>query len=673
MCYGLLCASEKTRGALGHLHMPDISYIRRNQRIAAQPAELPAEIMGTSRHRRWRRKIGPVSRWLPAFARFSTVLLLIALGLFVALRVAAPYLISTGFVRSGIEDALSKWTGYHAEIKGTPVLEFWPTPRITLNQVTIRQPRESGDKLLGSIESLSADFSLIDALRGRTSFHEFNLLRPNLALTRDENGLIDWSYAGLLARAISGVRYENGAEVLDPDLDAEIGAVTVEDGALVVTDIRTGNIYHFDSVTADIAWPRLSGAISAVVIARINGEDLKVDYASRQPLLAFAGKNAETRTSITSNLLTAHFQGIASIASISALSGNINATIPDVPSLLTWSGKSIPGIGTLKSASLESDIMSSGSGLRFNNLSLSLNDASATGVMDLFTQPGKRPKIGGTLAFDEMNLKPFLDAFALRLAAGEAKEISTGMSEPLQLLDVDVRLSARRAQMGLFELSDVGASMIVGGGEAKFDIGDSQFEGGEMTAHLEATKRNFDGGGKLQLSIRDADFAALAERLHLKGPLPLATGSLDLDLQSSKAIWTAGLGDVTGKLRFWTREGTIPGIDAGALRTQAAEKPFFPLSAAASGAFSFDRLNLQANFANGSAEIHDAHITGATQTLTLSGVITYQSNGLALSGSLEATDPAKAAELPPLPFFVGGSWPNPVISPVPLLNAPAKP
>lgn len=673
MCYGLLCASEKTRGALGHLHMPDISYIRRNQRIAAQPAELPAEIMGTSRHRRWRRKIGPVSRWLPAFARFSTVLLLIALGLFVALRVAAPYLISTGFVRSGIEDALSKWTGYHAEIKGTPVLEFWPTPRITLNQVTIRQPRESGDKLLGSIESLSADFSLIDALRGRTSFHEFNLLRPNLALTRDENGLIDWSYAGLLARAISGVRYENGAEVLDPDLDAEIGAVTVEDGALVVTDIRTGNIYHFDSVTADIAWPRLSGAISAVVIARINGEDLKVDYASRQPLLAFAGKNAETRTSITSNLLTAHFQGIASIASISALSGNINATIPDVPSLLTWSGKSIPGIGTLKSASLESDIMSSGSGLRFNNLSLSLNDASATGVMDLFTQPGKRPKIGGTLAFDEMNLKPFLDAFALRLAAGEAKEISTGMSEPLQLLDVDVRLSARRAQMGLFELSDVGASMIVAGGEAKFDIGDSQFEGGEMTAHLEATKRDFDGGGKLQLSIRDADFTALAERLHLKGPLPLATGSLDLDLQSSKAIWTAGLGDVTGKLRFWTREGTIPGIDAGALRTQAAEKPFFPLSAAASGAFSFDRLNLQANFANGSAEIHDAHITGATQTLTLSGVITYQSNGLALSGSLEATDPAKAAELPPLPFFVGGSWPNPVISPVPLLNAPAKP
>ncbi|PCK79635.1 AsmA family protein [Rhizobium sophoriradicis] len=626
--------------------------------------------MGTSRHRRWRRKIGPVSRWLPTFARVSTVLLLIALGLFVALRVAAPYLITTGFVRSGIEDALSKWTGYQAEIKGDPVLEFWPTPRIILNEVTIRQPRESGDKLLGSIESLSADFSLIDALRGRTSFHEFHLVRPNLALTRDEKGLIDWSYAGLLARAINGVRYENGAEVLDPALDAEIGAVTVEDGTLAVTDIMSAKTYRFDSITADIAWPRLSGAISAVVIARIDGEDLKVDFASRQPLLAFAGKSAEMRTSLTSNLLTARFQGIASIASLSALSGNIAASIPDVPALLTWSGRSIPGIGTLKSASLESDIVSSGSGLRFNDLSLSLNEASATGVMDFLTQPGKRPKIGGTLAFDQMNLKPFLDAFALRLAAGEAEEIS-GMREPLQLLDIDVRLSARRAQMGLFELSDVGASMIVTGGEAKFDIGDSAFEGGEMTAHLEATQRDFDGGGKLRLSIRDADFAALAERLQLKGPLPLATGSLDLDLQSPKAIWTTGLADVTGRLHFWTKEGTLPGIDAAALRSQAAEKQFFPLSAAAGGAFAFGRLDLQADFANGSAEIHDAHITGPAQTLTLSGVITYQSNGLALSGSLEATDPAKAAELPLLPFFIGGSWPNPVISPVPLFgNSP---
>ncbi|GAA3060912.1 AsmA family protein [Rhizobium viscosum] len=629
--------------------------------------------MGTSRQGRWRKRIGPVSRWLPAFARVSTIILLIGLAFFLALRIAAPYLISTGFVRSGIEDALSKWTGYHAEIKGNPVLEFWPTPRITLNDVTIRQPRGSGDKLLGRIESLSADFSLIDALRGRTRFHEFHLLRPNLSLTRDENGLIDWSYAGLLARAIAGVQDNNGTEILAPKLDADIGAVTVEDGTLTLTDTRTGNIYHFDSVAADIAWPKLSRPISAVLIARFNGQDLKVDFASAAPLLVFAGRNAEMKASIASNLMTARFQGVGSMVSLSSVSGNINASFPDVPALLKWSGRSIPGIESLKSASMTSDVSSVSNGFRFNNVSMTLNDASATGVMDFTVATGKRPKIGGTLAFDQMNLKPFLDAFALRLAAGGLGDmLLPSPLGPLQLLDLDVRLSARQAQMGIFSLAYVGASVIVAGEEAKFDIGESQFEGGEMTAHLEATRRDFDGGGKLQLSIRNADFNALAEKLQLKGPLPHAIGSLDLSLETPKAIWTTGLADVTGKLRFWTAAGSIPGVDVYALRTQAAQKPFFALSSTGNGSFAFSKLDFRADFANGTAEIHDARFAGSDQTLTLSGVITYQSNGLALSGVLEAIDPAKAVDLPRLPFFIGGSWPNPVISPVPLFNAPTK-
>ncbi|MEK1903590.1 MAG: AsmA family protein, partial [Rhizobium sp.] len=88
--------------------------------------------------------------------------------------------------------------------------------------------------------------------------------------------------------------------------------------------------------------------------------------------------------------------------------------------------------------------------------------------------------------------------------------------------------------------------------------------------------------------------------------------------------------------------------------------------------FAFSKLDLQADFANGTAEIHNARFAGSDQLLTLSGVITYESNGLALSGALEAIDPAKAVDLPRLPFFIGGSWPNPVISPVPLFNVPTK-
>ncbi|WP_040673913.1 AsmA family protein [Rhizobium grahamii] len=619
--------------------------------------------MGTSRQPRWWKKIRPVTRWLPSFARLATVTLLVVLSIFVALRVAAPYLISTGLVRSGIEDALSKWAGYRAEIAGKPVIEFWPTPRIILSKISVRQ-KDDRAKLLGTVESLSAEFSVIDAIRGRASFHEFHLLRPNLLLTRESSGVIDWTNEGLLAKAIANAREEGGKEVLDKKLDAAIGAITVEDGTVNVADVASGRTFRFEGVTADVSWRKLSSPITAVLIARTSGQDLKLDFSSRSPLLIFGGKSAEMTASLTSGLLTARFQGVANISHLFDLSGNMALSIPDMPALLTWVDRSLPGIATLRTFSLETDVASVPNGFRFDNVNMSMNGSNARGAMDVAFPPGKRAKLGGTLAFDQMNFRSLFDAFILRLAAGEADGPPDGGL--LQKLDLDLRLSAKQALVEPFTLSDVGASIIVSSNEAKFDIGDSQFEGGELSAHLEAMRGDFDGGGRLQLSIRGADFAGLIERLQLQGPLPLATGSLDMSVKTLMPLWKAGASDVTGRIAFRARSGSLPGFDAEAVREEAARADFFPLNSVSHRAFAFDNFDITADLADGAATIHGARIEGPQQTLILSGVIPYRSNGLALSGTIEATDPTVSPSLPPLPFFVGGAWPEPVISPAPV-------
>jgi AsmA protein len=619
--------------------------------------------MGTSRQPHWRRRIRPISRWLPGIARLATISLIVVLTIFVALRVAGPYLISTGLVRSGIEDALSKWIGYNAEIAGKPVVEFWPTPRITLSDISVRQ-KTGEQKRLGTIESLSAEFSLIDAIRGKANFHEFHLLRPHLLLTRESSGTIDWTNEGLLAKAIAGADEKAGEEVLVKRLDAEIGTITVEDGTLDVADVASGRTYRFDGVTADVSWPRLSNPISAVLIARTNGLDLKLDFASRSPLLIFGGKSAPLKASLTSNLLTARFDGVANIAHFFDMSGVMAVGIPDLPALLTWSGRSLPGIPTLKAFSIASDMASVANGFRFDNVSLGMNGASARGAMDVTFAPGKRPKLGGTLAFDQMNFRSLFDAFALRLAAGEANGPPDGGA--LQKLDLDLRLSAKKGDVDPFALSDVGASVIVSSNEARFDIGDSQFEGGSLTAHLEAMRGDFDGGGKLQVSIRGADFAGLIERLQLKGPLPLATASLDLSVRTALPLWKAGPSDVTGTIGFHAVSGSLPGFDAQAVRAEAAKGAFFALSTVSHRAFAFEKFDMDADLADGTATIGSGRIEGLAETITLSGVIPYKSRGLAMSGTIDATDAARAADFPPLPFFVGGSWPEPVLSTLPV-------
>lgn len=614
-----------------------------------------------------------MGRWLPRVAKTSGAILLSIVIVFAVFRATAPFLISSGLVRSGIEDALSKWSGYKAEIEGTPTLEFWPTPRITLNQVTIREPTKSG-KTLGHVDSLSADFSLLAALGGHARFHEFHFVRPVLYLRRDDSGLIDWTNEGLLSKAINRVETNssNGL-VMSREQDARIGALTIEDGKLELTDDKTGRLFRLDGINADIVWPRLSRPMSAVLLGRLNGQDIKVDFDSTQPLLLFAGKNVDARTTFSSPLMSGTFSGITNISNFAALAGNLDLTIPDMPSFLTWSGERLPGSSTIKNVSLNANIATVNNSLRFNDLTFKVNDAAASGVMDYgYTSTGK-PKVSGTLAFDQMNLNPFLAAFSMRLAADTAIDTIIN-GNPLQRLDIDLRLSSKKAALGPFLFDDIGASLLVAGGTAKFDIGDSGFEGGGLTAHLEVTERDFDGGGKLQISVRNADFAGLVSRMKLAGPLPLANGSLDLSLSTSKPIWAASLGDVSGKLHFSTKAGTFRQFNISAFRVLAAQKTFFRMSDVADTAFDFDSINFDATFANGSAEVHDAKINGRNETVTLSGLVPYRSNALALSGSLEAADPANAGDLPLLPFFIGGTWPDPVISPVStLLQKPTQP
>ena len=611
-----------------------------------------------------------MGHWLPAVARTTGIVVLTVVIVSVVFRATAPFLISSGIVRSGIEDALSRWTGYRAEIEGAPMIDFWPTPRVTLNQVTIRE-RAANGKVLGHVDSLSADFSLLAALRGRADFHEFHFLRPVMYVRRDDTGLIDWTNAGLLGKAIDRVeKSPTGSTVISPSQDAKIGGVTVEDGTVELTDDKSGRLFRLDGVNADISWPRLSKPMGAVLLARLNGQDIKVDFSSEQPLLLFAGKNVAAKTTFSSPLIRGTFTGITNMSDFSALAGNLDLNIPNMPSFLAWSGERLPGSSTLKNLSLNADVSTVADGMRFNNLNFVLNDAAASGVMDYGYSAAGKPKISGTLAFDKMNLNPFLAAFSMRLAADTA--IDTLLNgNPLQRLDLDLRLSAKTAALGPFQFDNIGASLLVAGGKAKFDIGDSGFESGQLTAHLEVTERNFEGGGKLQISIRDADFAALITRLNLQGPLPLANGSLDLSLSTGKPIWAANLGDVAGNLRYWSKAGTFRQFNVSTFRALAAQKNFFPLSDVGDAAFDFQSIDLDASFAKGSVEVQGAKIVGRNETLSLSGVVPFRSNALALSGTLNATDPVNETDLPLLPFFIGGNWPDAIISPVtPLLQKP---
>lgn len=604
-----------------------------------------------------RRKRSGQKRRAERVLQWTLVAVLAVLSAYLVSRLAAPYLVSSSLVRSAMERAVAEWTGHTVRIDGTPEISFFPEPRITLNAVQISKPTADGDKVLAEIERLSASFGLLDAVGGAPEFREFRLVRPHVFVERDAQGRLDWASEGRLSSAVKSVRpREGGHQTLEAAADAEVGSVTVEEGSIAIHDQASRRTFVIDGILADISWPRLSSTLTAYATLRIGGREARLDLSTPQPLLFFGGREASVGLAWSSPILTASFDGRASIAGDDLVSGTLKANIADVKSLAALSGTHLPGIETARTASVSAELLKAGRDLRFDQLDLTVDDAHATGILELSPPERGRRRLSGTLAFDHVDITRLLDAFSQKDGSGEP---------PVRQLDFDLSLSAGEAQLASFTIENIAASLLATRDKIQFDIADGTFASGRLQVRLDGAGPSFAGGGALQLSLADADLSDLGGRLALKGPLPSGRGSLDLALKADRPIWAAGPAAINGTMRFAASAGALRGVDPVALRRLAGEKPFFHLSEARGADLPFDTLVFAAHLSAGSATIDEARLEGPSEGLQLSGIIPYASQALALSAVLSSPSAAGQTPAPPLRFFIGGSWPDPVLSPAP--------
>jgi AsmA protein len=579
---------------------------------------------------------------------------LAGLGLFALFQIVAPFLISSTLVRAGMEEAVAEWTGHDVTIEGSPDIRFWPEPRITLRDITIRKPVDGGKRVLGRVARLSASFDLLQTLIGQPEFKDFRLTDPQIYVLREPDGRLDWTNDGLLSRAVREAKPDANGQLLAADADAPMGEVRITNGTLEISDVSSGRTARFAAIEGDLHWPWLSRGMEIKARGELNGRKLSVDFNSAQPLLLLAGGSGNASGTIVSDIFQGRFQGVASLATHAFLSGDAELTIPDLATVMAWSGVNFPGAERIKRLSLSAHLVTNENTLRFENLSLGLNEDKATGILDLMLPANRLPRLTGTLAFDRLDLSGIVDA--LTPAADEANNNSNVQTG----IEFDLRLSAEHAMLGPLRLSEAAVSVLDTPTQSRVDIVDSDFETGRLTGRLATAAVDRQDEVALHIAVQGADFGNVIKNLGLGGPLPVTRGSLDLSLNLRRPITSQAWRDAEGHLRFRGEKGFLPGVDIAGVRQLATQKPYFSLSEAGSGNLEFDSVDLSARITNGSAEIDDGKINGSDGTLTISGVVPYASNSLALSATVHPApqDPAQ------LTVFIGGSWPNPVIWPV---------
>ncbi|WP_137132477.1 AsmA family protein [Rhizobium sp. FY34] len=592
--------------------------------------------------------------------RFTLVAGGLALVLVLAFRLLGPILVSSSMVRESIEQSVEGWLGHDVVIDGTPVLKFWPQPIVTLSGITIRTKDAPNAPVLGRIDSLSAHFSLWPALRGQPVFNDFRLVRPQITLKVDDQNRSNWSSQGRLATAVqtaarAGAR--GGATADTTALDTLIGDVMISDGTLRMEASR-GRTLTFENINGTIDWPRLSAPMRVRLQTQVRGELLALDLASANPLLLLGGLGTDLTATVKSTLFSGSFSGRADLNTYTFFSGDLKLAVPRVDRVVAWANLPVHTADRLHDVSLTAKVVTINKVLRFDQLAIAANGTKGTGVMDLtLATAEKPPRVTGTLAFDTLDLWLLVQAIADdRQETGPS---GTPTTTPLERqLGFDVRFSANQAHFGTLTLDTAAVSVVSNGQKAEVEVLDSDLLNGSLTGkiRMDLQPRPLT---TIRLTGRDLDFSSLAEQLAVHGPIILGPVSLDLDATLQRPLTQATAADLAGSLHIQARNGRIPALDLSAIRALAAGASYFTLKQAGDSHTDFDRLDLRAELALGSAEIQDARLETAQRSLTLSGVIPYVTRSLSLSATLNDKD----STLAPVNLFIGGAWPDAVIWP----------
>lgn len=634
-------------------------------------------------------------RW-PRFTRLIIALIILGAAALATLLAIIPFIVSTDAIRIRVAQEISAWTGYSVELREAPRLRVFPVLRASLDGVTLSKLSDQGAKPFMTANRIEVELSPLDALMGRLSFSETQIVRPNFNIGGTVNnfsGLLDAiaSSNGRLGTAIRAQRalQQNGTD--DKTRAAQqasqpFGRVVIRDGIIAFNDPVSQEEPKEDQqitkVNATLEWPRTSSAATLRGSAQWRGEATQFNLTAAQALPLLAGGNSDLNASITSNPVNITFDGKANISNNRFFEGSLSAKTPNLSKSVRWLGlPPIAGSTEIGAFSLDSTITSTPQRLKFDNVEMTTDESPAKGVIEIGFEHDT-PAVTGTLAFDKLDLRRLFSIFVPLPVSqprspserdpSEQDNINTSFIDRAEL---DLRLSAQTATAGPVAMTGVAAAVQIRGGRAMFDIGDAKAFNGILQANLQIVRDLKTATGELRFNASDIDSSQLFAALGFDKPFINGKGNVSLFMKGPANRWSGLVTNAQGNVSVQLNNGQMQGFSVQDFLTKAQSQGFFALERQENVSLAFNRLDLKANLSDGVATLENARLATNDGTLSLAGIVPFVDRSLALSGEVtfpdsqpqqQATDGQQAETAPtkpPLHFFVGGSWDRPFISP----------
>jgi AsmA protein len=569
---------------------------------------------------------------------------LVAVLLAVAGLAALPYLVPEHEFRAAVMRSLQSATGITPRIGSLARLSMLPRPAIRLNDVRL----DDGERTGFSAGSLHATVRFLPLLAGKVEIGSFTFEHPRLAI----------ELHGDRASVI-------GLPLRPPTREQATGMpeIRIVDGTLELHLEGSERIETLSAVEGSLAWSGTSLTATGSFLWRNVSTTASLSIADTAAL--GSGARSPSRLRIEGEAFRFGFDGGIALRNGLQAEGVLAFDARSLKQVFALFSIEPPTHGGFGPFSLKAHAALNPAGLSLSGAVIELDGNRSEGGLTL-KREGGRSGLQGTLASELADFTRYLRNEPTTGHAGREILREPISGKMLDALDLDLRLSARKALIGKATFERVALAVQLKSGRLALSIGEARVFGGTLRGN--ASLAPSANGGELKLDANLNAFEVERALNEITGLRALdGTGMIALTLAGSGTNLRAILHELNGQASMMVERGSLNGINVGEVLRRLERRPLAGIFDLRGGRTAFDRLAAKVRFAQGMLSLEEAQIDSAQIRITLTGAASIARRDLDLHGmaSLTRSGAAGGANAFDLPFLVLGSWDNPSVIPDP--------
>lgn len=464
--------------------------------------------------------------------------------------------------------------------------------------------------------------------------------------------------------ASNGASLENAvASALEP-LAARIASLDLQSlsirGGLVKLQSGAGEPETLTDVDLQITIPRRNSASVSGQLTYL-GQRLNLSATLARRAVNGAEHRWPVQAMVSGGLFEARFDGVLGEEKGLRLNGAIDISSPRVREIALWLGIGAPRAGNLEALRLRGALDWTGGTMAFSQAALTLDGNEGVGAISV-TRSGERTAVEGTLAFKQLNLKPYIVSAMVErtlLAPIFAATRPPAITSLLDNVDADLRISCDTLVIPGIETGQGAVAVTLKNGKLLADVAELAIEDGVFRGQFVVERAGNDPRYGLSGKLEGVEAGRLLQRSLGRNPLQ---GRADVTMSLSTVGDTSEelLSSLAGKALIEMRAGGRLGLDLKTLAQSAKRGDVRGWQAAGTSTTGLDGLGLRLDVQQGIVNATILHAKSGTNTFGGSGSIDLPVQTLDVALSLGTTDPALRPAISDV-LVLKGPWSSPWI------------